>query len=429
MAIGGCLGEASLTKTAKEVSRSDDDDELAMSSTPTKTRVLFVDDEPHILQVIKLAMDPLQEEWETAYATDALHALAVMEKQPFDVVVSDMQMPRMNGAQFFSEVQRRWPHTIRIILSGYVEPPFAMTAVATAHRFLTKPFVLGEFLATLSGIQQLNHWVMNDRLRSLVAKLSHLPSIPLVYFSLTEALQQPEVHASRIAGIVATDPALMAKMLQIVNSAFFGYARPISNPMEAVVLLGANTVRSLAMTADVFSMFEARQLVALPVRAVCDRALRAGILAMKLARMEHQPQSLLDQAFTAGALQNIGQLIFATNMPTEYAPLYRSARSAQHLLDEERRAFGASHADVGAYLLGVWGLPVPLVEAVAYHHEPSRSKDTRFTPLTAVHAAIGLLQEEGFPVKEGAMDMAYLNRLGLQKRLPNWRDCFTPAQP
>jgi HD-like signal output (HDOD) protein len=386
--------------------------------------VLFVDDEPHILQIIKLAMEPLQNEWETAFAPDAMQGLALLEKQMFDVVVSDMCMPTMNGAQFFAEVQRRWPHTVRIILSGYAEPEQVSLAVKTAHRFLIKPFVLEEFLVTLTRIQQLNQWVMNEHLRGLVAKMSHLPSIPLVYFSLTEALQSPDVHASRIAGIVATDPALTAKILQIVNSAFFGYARQISSPMEAVVLLGANTIRSLAMTTELFSAFDVKQLVALPVRAISDRSLRVGTLAMKIAKTEQRSQVQVEQALTAGALQDIGQLVLAANMPSQYAPLYRSAKSHESLVQEERRAFGASHADVGAYLLGVWGLPVPLVEAVAYHHEPSRSKEVCFTPLTAVHVAYGLLQEEDSPATRDALDMAYLAQIKLQNRVVAWRSCL-----
>jgi HD-like signal output (HDOD) protein/CheY-like chemotaxis protein len=393
-------------------------------STPAKTRALFVDDEPQILQIIELAMEPLKDQWEMAFAPDALYALGLLENKSFDVVVSDMRMPNMSGADLFAEVQQRWPSTVRIILSGYAEPEQVMKGVATAHQFMRKPFTLKEFLATLQRIQQLQQWVMYEPLRGLVGKMKHLPSIPLVYFLISQALQSPDTHADHIAEIAATDPALTAKMLQLVNSAYFGGGYPISNVTEAVVILGVNNIRAMAMAAHLFSAFDMTNLGGLPLQEICARGIRIGNLAMKIAKREQGSTQLLEQAFTAGALHNIGQLIFAANLPTQYAALYRSTKSRGQLEEEERRVFSSSHADVGAYLLAIWGLPSPLVEAVGFHHEPSRSKDTSFTPLTAVHVARGLLQEAPSRTKTAPFDTKYLARLELTDRVDVWRQCL-----
>ena len=337
----------------------------------SKTRILFVDDEASILDVIRAMMEPFAADWEPVYANSGAEALAQMADAPFDVLVSDMRMPNLSGAELLAEVQKRHPRTIRIILSGYADSIQVMQAVATTHQFLSKPFKLDDLLATLTRIQALQAWVMNDRLRSLIGRMSHLPSLPDAYFRLCRELNSPHSNLEDIGALISNDPALTAKVLQLVNSAFFGFAQPVFVATEAVQLLGVNTIRAMALTTHIFSVFNALHLKDTPAADVWAHSMKVSELALQHARREAASRNVMEQAFTAGALHDIGKLILAANLPAEYRRVGQQVQQANiPLIEAERAVFGATHADVGGYLLGVWGLPVPLVEAVALHHQP-----------------------------------------------------------
>jgi HD-like signal output (HDOD) protein len=260
---------------------------------------------------------------------------------------------------------------------------------------LSKPFKLADLLATLTRIQALQAWVMNDGLRTLIGRMSSLPSLPEAYFRLCTELNSPHSNLEDIGALISNDPALTAKMLQLVNSAFFGFARPVAVATEAVQLLGVNTIRAMALTTHIFSVFNMLHLEDTPAEGVWEHSMKVSQLALQHARREAASRNVMEQAFTAGALHDIGKLILAANLPAEYRKVgQRVCEQNVPLVEAECAAFGVTHADVGGYLLGVWGLPVPLVEAVALHHEspPSQRQPTDcgarpVTPLSAVRLA------------------------------------------
>jgi HD-like signal output (HDOD) protein len=390
-----------------------------------KTRILFVDDEPSILELLQLTVESMKGEWETKFAESGEKALALMEREAFDLVVSDMRMPGMTGAQLLNEVMRRYPGTSRIILSGYAERDDVMRCVGATHQFLAKPCEIPALQATLSRIRGLRERLRGDDLQKIVIRKDSLPSVPAVYFDLVEALQQPDCPTERIGDIVATDPGLTAKILQLVNSAFFGFAREVSSASEAVLLLGVGTIRSLALTTHLFSAFEAVECEGWSVEQVWRHSVRVGQWARKLVALEGQDDNLAEQAFTAGILHDIGKLILLNNLSVAYLDLVAQATKANRPLAEaEHEALGATHADVGAYLLDLWGLPAPLVEAVALHHEPGRAAALVFGPLTAVHVADVLENASSGTNTHGAschLDSLYLDQLSLGSRVEAWR--------
>ena len=393
---------------------------------PAKTRILFVDDEEMILDLLKLSLASMRHEWEMRFVDSGEAALALIKDQPFDIVVSDMRMPRMSGAQLLNEVMKRFPATIRIILSGYAEQEQVLKCVGATHQFLTKPFNLDALKTTLNRCRRSKARLPNAEIQKLLARRDRLPSIPTVYFQIVEALQAPDCPAQRLGEIVATDPALTAKILQLVNSAFFGFAREISSPDEAVLLLGVGTIRALVLTLHLFSAFKSQTAQDWPIEQIWSHSLRVGRLARKIAELEGTDQELWEQTFTAGLLHDAGKLLLADNLATVYLELYsRAAREKLALVELERGAFGVSHAEVGAYLLDLWGLPAPLVEAVALHHAPTQAADAAFSPLTAVHVA-NVLEAESrtgdstHPLP--TLDTHYLAQLKLEPRLPLWRE-------
>jgi HD-like signal output (HDOD) protein len=218
---------------------------------------------------------------------------------------------------------------------------------------------------------------------------------------------------------------MTAKMLQLVNSAFFGIARKISNPVEAVQLLGVGTVRSLALCIHAFSCFDQAKLKEFSFERIWSHSVLTGIFAKKIAQAEGAESMVADEAFIAGLLHDLGKLMFISNMTDQYreaAALVQNNRL--NVLAAEQKLFAATHADVGAYLLGLWGLPVSVVEAVALHHTPGKTLTRTFSPLTAVHVANVLEHEHSShtaPDCRPLLDEGYLTAIGSHERLSQWR--------
>lgn len=392
----------------------------------SKTRILFVDDEPQVLKVLQITLRSMGADWEMVFVESGEQALARMEQSRFDIVVSDMCMPGISGAQLLNAVMQRYPRTIRLILSGYADEELVMQCVGATHQYLMKPCNLAALRATLKRIGHLKNRLTNEELQTLVAKMTNFPSVPKVYFQIIEALQSPSSSIQRIADIVSTDPALTVKLLQLVNSAFFGFASSVSDAGEAVQLLGVGRVRSLALTIHLFSAYDPATLKQVGIERIWDHSLNTGLLARKLAAIEAQDETVMEQAFTAGLLHDAGKLILAANLSDAYHSVLGQAQQQKcPLVQAENAAFHANHADVGAYLLDLWGLPMPLIEAVALHHEPDKTADSTFSPLTAVHVANALIQsnEESSAWDRPAhgLNLEYLSRLGLQDRIETWK--------
>jgi HD-like signal output (HDOD) protein len=255
--------------------------------------------------------------------------------------------------------------------------------------------------------------------------LDRVPSIPSLYAEIVEKLQDPEVGADEIGEILLKDLAMTAKILKLVNSAFFGLGREISNPADAVTYLGMDTIKCLVLSIYAFSQFNNAKLGAFSIDALWKHSQRTAGVAREIARLEDADLKVMDEAFVAGLLHDIGKLVLASNFPAEYDQVIEaSGGRTLALLEAEQKAFGANHAEIGGYLLGLWGLPVPVVEAIALHHHPVTCPCSVFGPLTAVHAANGLVNGErsqGPAALAAEVDLVYLKALGLSARLEFWR--------
>ena len=367
----------------------------------------------------------MRAEWEMAFVSSGAKALELMSQSPFDVVVSDMRMPQMNGAELLAEVLKRHPQTVRLILSGHADKDLILKCVGATHQFLAKPTRAEDLKAAITRAANLNSSLKDKGLRQLVSCMQHVPSMPKLYVQIVEKLQDPEVGLDVIGDIIMKDPGMVSKILKVVNSSFFGLGREISSPAEAVSQVGAEMVKSLVLSVHAFSQFESTTLGGLSIDSLWQHSQSTANLAQAIARMEDSDQKLVDEAFVGGLLHDIGKLVLASNFPAEYARIVEIGRKgAVSLVTAEENTLGANHAEVGGYLLGLWGLPVPVVEAIALHHNPAQSTYLDFTPLTAVHAANALVNFQG-PVdklfESKCIDSAYLQNLGLHERLEVWR--------
>ena len=398
-----------------------------MSTIPAPAkRVLFVDDESALLDLYRIAFEKEDKEWDVEFVGDAPGALELMEAEPFDVVVTDMRMPAMSGAELVVEVMKRHPKTSRLILSGYADQEQVARCIGATHQFIAKPVGLKALRSTIWRVCTLDTWLGDEKLRTLVSQLRNVPSLPSLYFRINEALASPDTSIEEIAAIVQQDPGMTAKLLQLVNSAFFGIARRITSPVEAVQFLGVGRLRSLVLSLHVFSCFDESKLNGFSIEKVWSHSISSGMVAQRIARLEKVDRGTTDEIFVAAMLHDIGKVMLASSLPDLYQEAMAIARDRKILpVDAEREVFGVSHCEIGAYLLGLWGLPVTIVEAIALHHEPAKSGVRAFSPLSVVHAANALEKEINDPSGEAGVaeiDLGYLNEVGMGKRLDAWQD-------
>jgi HD-like signal output (HDOD) protein len=387
-------------------------------------RVLFVDDELRILEGLRRMLRGQRLEWEIAFAPGAEAALTMMEASPFDVIISDMRMPGMDGAKLLAQVRERFPQVVRIVLSGHTELSTALRAVPVAHQFLSKPCDTGTLRAAVERACHLKGLLGDESIRRTLGALRDLPSLPRTYDALTQALSNADVNLKKIAHLIESDVGISAEILQLVNSAFFGIAHSITNIEHAVIYLGINTLRSLVLSLEIFRVFVPKT----PLPGFSLEALQAHArLTAHIAARLPVPKHLTDIAIVGGMLHDVGKLILAWKFPARFKMLLAQAAEERcPLYVAEKREYGFGHAEIGAYLLGLWGLPYILVEAVALHHSPPRVAPRDFDAASAVYAANLLAHEVESPAPEGPGSQAgtsqeELEALGIGQDLAAWR--------
>ena len=351
-------------------------------------------------------------------------ALQAMSATPFDIIVSDMRMPEMSGAQLLNEIMRVYPRTIRLILSGHADNDLVMKSVGSTHQYLSKPCDPETLRNTVRRAMALNASLENETLKRLVSQMECIPSLPSLYVEIVEELQNPDCALKRIGEIVSSDLGMSAKLLKLVNSSFFGLRRVVSSPIEAASFLGIDTIKSLVLSMKAFSQFDQAKMGEFSIERLWRHSLATGAYARLISRTENAGQKTADEAFTAGMLHDAGKLILAYNFPAEYRNIMLTANRERQPLDViETAVFHANHADVGGYLLGLWGLPAPVVEAIALHHTPEKCIEKAFSPLAAVHTANVMEQQRngclfGVP---SIVNEEYIREIGLYEHIDLWR--------
>lgn len=377
-------------------------------------RILFVDDEPALLDGLRGRLRSLRTRWQMVFVESGSRAITELEHQPFDVVVSDMRMPTMDGAALLKVVAERWPQTIRIVLSGYAEEHQSVRLLSIAHQYLSKPCEAQEIESVIARCQELHTLLSDDNLRRVVGRIRHLPGLPTTYAKLREAMWRDDVSVKEVAAIIYQDPPIAARVLQVVNSAFFRLARRITNIEQAVNYLGFNAVRNLVMSAEVFASWSTRSAPSgLEPERLQSRAHRVAIAAQSILGRG----TAADDALLAGLFHNIGYWVLLQECRQDLEAALELARSRQLPMHEaERQIIGASHAEIGAYLLGLWGLPNTVIEAVALQYRPLQVQQSSFDVLAALATAETLLAADtpliaGLPDRSDAIGPDYLSKL------------------
>jgi HD-like signal output (HDOD) protein/ActR/RegA family two-component response regulator len=385
-------------------------------------QILFVDDEVKVLQGLGRMLRVMRHEWEMTFLDDPRQAVDLIQEKAFDAIIVDMRMPQMDGAEVLSRARESKPGMARIVLSGHAEREAAMRSVGLAHQFLAKPCDAETLRTTVSRACELRQLLFEAGLADTVCQLGKLPSLPRLYQAITEEMNKEDVSLKRVSGIIGKDVAMTAKVLQLVNSAFFGLGRRVGSIEQAVSYLGIDVIRSLVVSQSAFSSFESSDLGF--YQNLWNHSTMTGMLAKEIAESESDDAILHGEALQAGMLHDIGALVLAARMPEKYRETRKVAESgAGELAKREEEAFGCDHGRVGAYLMGLWGLSDRIVEAIAYHDYPSKCSYRQFSPLTAVHVgSVLVLEATGQGNLEAPLDVEYLGAIGCADKIPQWRE-------
>ncbi len=381
-------------------------------------RILFVDDEPRVLDGLRRMLYPYRGDWDMVFVSSGAEALQQLAESEFDVLMTDVRMPQMTGIELLAEVAQRYPHVVRMVLSGTADQEMTLRSVTLAHQYLVKPCDAKTLRDKVEHALSFHRTLENPVLKRVIARLHSLPSIPSVYVKLMGALQSPTVSIREVGQIISEDLGMSAKVLQLVNSAFFGIGRRVTTPTEAAIYLGIDTVKALSLSVCAFSQFNTAALPAFSIEKLQEHSLGTGFLARRIAKSLGQSPSALDDAFLGGMLHDIGQLVLASNCPGEYQEVQRLVRTKSlRVRDAEQAVFQTTHDEVGGYLLWLWGLPDGITEIVAGHHCLTPDPALTSAPVLAVHLADELTTAG----VDHDLDPDRLMTLGIAERLPDWK--------
>lgn len=343
-------------------------------------RVLFVDDEPRVLEAIQRMLFDVTGNWQVETATSGPDALEKLEKSPFDVIVTDMRMPGMDGAALLAQVHARYPAMTRIVLSGQTEQEHAIRALGTAHQFLSKPCSPKMLTDVVENAFYLRTLTPNRRVAELASAVQRLPPMPRIHNRILEIIGSPSGSLREAADLVAQDPGLTAKVLRIVNSAFFARGQLVRDVRTAVARLGLDLLHALVLTERAASGVPAAKL-----EKMQRAALSSATLACRIVVPDEQRT-----AYTAALLGDIGTLVLEQGAPDELAAVREHAEEfAIPLHVAEKELLGSSHADVGGYVLGLWGVPPVIVDAVLGHHDCPMNASSITAAVYIAHQIVG----------------------------------------
>jgi len=380
-------------------------------------RVLFVDDDPSLVAGLRRMLYQERHHWDLSFATSAEAALGLLAEGDFDVVVTDMRMPGMDGADLLMHVRDAKPATVRIVLSGQTDRASAVKAASVAHRFLSKPTDALTLKSAVGRARELERRLDQTRLWAVLGGMDGLPGLSTTVQQLNSALADPNSDVDKIVRIVAPDLGISSKILQLVNSAFFALPREASSLRDAVTYLGLDNVRALATAADVFQALG----TGAAYEQLAGRLQAHSFAVMQLARYIVPEAQRPADLFLGALLHDLGLLATAAVLPGSLADLAATSTGPWGP-EKELSVLGATHADIGAYLLCLWGMPLGAVEVVARHHDPGPVPAGGLGEVHAVFLAEALLSEfDDIPGHGDGLDNEKARKLGVWHRVDDWR--------
>ena len=388
------------------------------------TRILFVDDEPEILNGLRRMLRSMRDRWDMVFVEGGEAAIAEMDINPVDLLITDMRMPRMDGATLLEKTVARWPGTLRIVLSGQFDGTARMRAIGVTHAFLSKPCDTETLVAAIQRALAIRERIRPRELRDVIVGLLVLPSRPQAHLELQRELASEDPSVAKLSAIFESDPALTAKLLQVANFSLFGSRSPLTTVAKAIMFLGSEVLAAIVLHASVIRQLSQGARDKLPLAAYCERTMRVMAIAREIGTHELLDGDTLDALMTAAALHDIGALLLAVNYPARYGDVLRKTAAGHDRSVEESRIFGSLSTRVGAYLLDLWGLPHATTETIAYLADPGTVEGGASHAMIILHAVTVLASGPSDNIWPGPLkivDEEAVRAAGLIEKLPVWR--------
>ena len=394
---------------------------------PESTKnVLFVDDDPEIISSTRRFLHMKRQDWQVTFAASGGEALLRLKERTYDVVISDIRMPGMSGIDLLQYVRAQYPQAVRIALSGHADRESSLKISGLAHQYLVKPCPIEDIITTIQQTLSASAFILNENLRNLMARLRTIPSQPRTYLEIMEELRKPEPSIGHVSDIISRDASMSTKILQLVNSPFFGLTRTIINPGQAAMFLGTETLRDLVLTIGVFAQFDSGKMQRLKLSNLWDHCQRTGQLAKAIAVRLNGSAKQLNEAFVSGLIHDVGKLILADNFPQQYIEInWQASAERREIQVVEQHIFGTDHAQVGAYLFGLWGLSPTVQNTVAGHHNPIAALPADRLVLLAVHAANAIdylvNDKQLIAGRSPSYQLDFIRACGVESELDTWK--------
>lgn len=357
--------------------------------------ILFVDDDQSILNSMERLLFDVEEDWDFQFAASGKEALELFYETPFDVVVSDMRMPEMNGAELLREIKDKYPKTIRFILSGYSDMKLILETVQTAEQFLAKPIEPDVLISTIKGAIMSNSIIANEELIEKVSRFEVLPAVPKIYSRLCGIMESPDVTIDEISEVIETDVIVTAKILKLVNSAFFGLRRTIEKVSDAITYLGFDVVKALVLSTELFNgeEFEARNKRI--IEKINLESFERAKVASEFVVLTGGNDKKKKETYLIGLLCDVGKIVFVENEYDKYEDVMaKSKKEGITCCEAEKDIFGISHCELSAYLLSKWGFSSAVISNILLHHEMDNIEKEELSSAGNILISNMLLQEK-----------------------------------
>lgn len=345
-----------ISPTIRKPARTSSD---TLEALDPSSRILFVDSDPNVLDDLRRLLWKRRKQWHLHFAIGGEAAITRLDRESFDVVVCAMKMTGTTGVAVLEHARQRHPETLRIGLAEDSGEEFKLLAEEHAHQSLAKPCDPDQLERVLRRAFKVRALVSDPRLRATVGSLRELPALPRTYTRLCAVLHDRHASMVDVARVVEGDVAATAKILHLVNSAFFGFGRPVHSIHQAVQLLGVDLVKTLVLASGVFS-----GAMSADAAHACEEIQLHSVQVAHIASTIAGPACRRD-TFTAALLHDIGWLVQIKCGPESVARTIGRKFSVATTEPED----GGVHASLGAYVLGSWGLPLDVIDAVATHHQ------------------------------------------------------------
>ncbi|WP_082464373.1 response regulator [Dethiosulfatarculus sandiegensis] len=391
--------------------------------------ILFVDDEVMLLNSLRRMLRSKSSKWKMHFMDSGPKALELLKDEHIDIIVTDMRMPMMSGAELLKEVRKLYPHINRIILSGHADQEILIKSTQVAHQYIAKPIDSKKFIHILERAADFIGTLTNRGMISLVSKVESMPSPPENVQQVLNIINDETSSIKDVSEVVSKDMGMTSNLLKIVNSAFFGIPRRIAEAKDAIAFLGLDILKALVLSDHLFAVFDFKKLKGFSCSMLWEHCLQSAFIAKTLIKTHSEDQKEIDNTFIAGMLHDVGKLVLGYTLTEEFEKIIQISQAENRAIYKvEMERLGFTHAEVGTYFIGLWGMSQQLIEAIRFHHSPQSALETGDKVVIAILLADYF--EHQFNVihpdyDQPHIDMGLLDDLGL---LDYFKNCQKIAE-